>query len=467
MQGKSIRKILISGLHNHLDIDIDLNPGLNVIYGKNGKGKTTVLHILANILELDFKRFIYLTFNKIDIYSFSDNLLEIIKFDEHYLVVKYNGLEVGTRNEGQAAPQLSESECEVISEAFGGRPIYLPAYRAILERVKASPYEQPNAEFESIKKSELASLNKARLAGYSWRSQEQRAGLIARKTLQCRDWFGAFVPIIRYPALAEVVESITDEFTDAQMEASQSERRMLSSTFIEVFKSLVSTYDTPSDGEVEPLIARVRNALDVEDDTANAYPDHLGRSLAEELADAKIYSSTQESAAQKRVLKLYAELLEKRKSEKLQSFQKIRNFESAVNRFLDQKKFRVSNRGIDHRRNYVYIETDTKSFYPVSTLSSGERQILTMLFSATRMSTLATGVFLIDEPELSLHVDWQRIILKEISTQAPMRQIIACTHSPEVGADHDDAVQMFAPVFSSSSDGPSAPAQDGFLDELL
>jgi len=83
------------------------------------------------------------------------------------------------------------------------------------------------------------------------------------------------------------------------------------------------------------------------------------------------------------------------------------------------------------------------------------------------MSTLATGVFLIDEPELSLHVDWQRIILKEISTQAPMRQIIACTHSPEVGADHDDAVQMFAPVISNINEGPITPTQDGFLDELL
>lgn len=465
MQGKSISKIKIQGLHNHLDIDIELNAGLNVIYGKNGKGKTTVLHILANILELDFQRFQHLSFDKIELRSCSDNHLEIVKFDTHYISVHYNGSEVGTRHDGLSAPILSESESEVISDAFGGRPIYLPAYRAILERVKSSPYEQPNAEFEAIKKMELASLNKAQFARYGWRSQEQRASLIARKTIQCRDWFGAFVPIIRYPALAEVVESITEEFTDAQMEASQSERRMLSSTFIEVFKSLVSTYDTPSDGEIEPLIARVKNALDVEDDTSNAYPDHLGRSLAEELAEAKIYSSSQESAAQKRVLKLYAELLEKRKFEKLQSFQKIRSFESAVNRFLDQKKFRVSNRGIDHRRNYVYIETESKSFYPVSTLSSGERQILTMLFSATRMSTLTTGVFLIDEPELSLHVDWQRIILKEISTQAPTRQIIACTHSPEVGADHDDAVQMFSPVITNSV-APTTPVQDGFLDEI-
>jgi predicted ATP-dependent endonuclease of OLD family len=48
----------------------------------------------------------------------------------------------------------------------------------------------------------------------------------------------------------------------------------------------------------------------------------------------------------------------------------------------------------------------------------------------------ADGMLLIDEPELSLHVDWQRVILRELMKQAGDRQIIACTHAPEVTADH-------------------------------
>ena len=52
--------------------------------------------------------------------------------------------------------------------------------------------------------------------------------------------------------------------------------------------------------------------------------------------------------------------------------------------------------------------------------------------------SLVDGIVLIDEPELSLHVDWQRKILSEMCKQAGGRQVIACTHAPEVAADHLD-----------------------------
>lgn len=470
MHENALKKILVKGLHSHLDIEIDLQPGLNVIYGKNGKGKTTLLHILANILELDFQRFSHLSFQRVELTSYKDEKLELIKIDTNHLSINFNGRAMGSRQEGQFAPLLSESEAEVVSEAFGGRPVYLPAYRAILEKVKTSPYDQPrDVDYELIRNSEMLAGSKINSIRYGWRGNEQRASIVARKTLQCRDWFGPFVPVIRYPALAEVVESITEEFTDAQMATSQSERRMLSTTFIEVFRSLVSKQNAPSDGEIGPLMSRVKNALDMEEEEQASFPDYLGRSLIGELEGATDYSSAEESAAQKRVLKLYAELLERRKSEKLEAFEKIRNFESAINRFLDQKSFKVSNRAnaADRRRQYVFIETEAGSTYPVSTLSSGERQILTMLFSATRMSNFTTGVFLIDEPELSLHVDWQRIILRELNAQAPHRQIIACTHSPEVGADHYEAVQIFSPAVASKENGPTQPTQDPFLDDLI
>ena len=93
----------------------------------------------------------------------------------------------------------------------------------------------------------------------------------------------------------------------------------------------------------------------------------------------------------------------------------------------------------------VSIVSETGKPYHPSALSSGERQIATMLYSASR-SSFTSGAFLIDEPELSLHMDWQRIILSEIQHQHPNRQIIACTHSPEVGAEHGHYVQFFEPA---------------------
>lgn len=82
--------------------------------------------------------------------------------------------------------------------------------------------------------------------------------------------------------------------------------------------------------------------------------------------------------------------------------------------------------------------------------------------------SVASGIFLIDEPELSLHVDWQRIIISELMAQAGNRQIIACTHSPEVGADHSDAVQIFDPTpYSPPLPEPQEDSSDLLLDDNL
>lgn len=471
MQGTALKKISIVGLHQHLNIDLDLNPGVNVIYGKNGKGKTTVLHIIANILELDFARFLHLQFDSIKIETFNRDSIELKKVKAGQLTISFNGRRIGTKIENSRIPRISPEDADSISKALGGRPVFLPAYRSILERVKASAYENANSpEYESIKLNEQKTLERTAKNRYRWHLHDTRSAYVAKKTVQCRDWFGAFVPVIRYPGLAEVIETLSEEFTEAQNESSQSERRMLSSMFVSVFKSLVSTENTPSDWEIEPLIERVKKSLINENDGIHNRPDTIGASLAEEIGKAKTFGKPDESAAQKRVLKLYADMLETRNTEKMSAFQKLRTFEKAVNLFLDGKNLKVSEfaNGTPNKwREYAFIQADNGKCYPLSILSSGERQILTMLFSATRMSTNDTGIFLIDEPELSLHIDWQRIILTELKTQAPSRQIIACTHSPEVGADHDDAVQMFSPRISNQIKNNNDMDERDFLDDLI
>ena len=470
MSGTEIKNISINGLHNQLNIDLAFNPGINIIYGKNGKGKTTVLHIIANILELDFTRFSFMQFETIKLETFKKEKLELKRTRTGKITIFYNGRRTGLISEGVYEHKISPEDLNTISKAFGGKPVYLPAYRSILERVKASAYDNATSpEYESIKSNEQKSLERDQKSKYRWNGHETRAAYVARKTIQCRDWFGSFVPVIRYPGLAEVMETLSQEFLEAQNESSQSERRMLSSMFVGVFKSLVSTENTPNDWEIDPLIERVKNSLN-ENEENHSRPDDIGASLRQEISEARAFGKSDESAAQKRVLKLYADVLEIRNEEKMGAFQKIRTFEKAVNLFLDGKKLKVSefSNGMPNKwREYAYIQADNKSCYPLSTLSSGERQILTMLFSATRMSTNDTGIFLIDEPELSLHVDWQRIILTELMKQAPSRQIIACTHSPEVGADHEEAVQLFSPRIISNASPKSGLNDQVFLDDLI
>jgi hypothetical protein len=72
---------------------------------------------------------------------------------------------------------------------------------------------------------------------------------------------------------------------------------------------------------------------------------------------------------------------------------------------------------------------------PLQLLSSGEKQLLRMLLAVLGASDLPV---IIDEPELSLHVDWQRELVPAMRQVNPNCQLILATHSPEVMAETPD-----------------------------
>ena len=67
----------------------------------------------------------------------------------------------------------------------------------------------------------------------------------------------------------------------------------------------------------------------------------------------------------------------------------------------------------------------------VSDLSSGERHILTfltlVLFQGRRRNFL-----IIDEPEISLNIKWQRELMGLLTSLAPQTQFIVASHSPAI-----------------------------------
>ncbi|WP_395047129.1 AAA family ATPase, partial [Flavobacterium sp.] len=77
-------------------------------------------------------------------------------------------------------------------------------------------------------------------------------------------------------------------------------------------------------------------------------------------------------------------------------------------------------------------------------LSSGEQQIL-ILFSYLAFNSQDGKLFIIDEPELSLHVKWQEDFLKYLEIITPKStQVILATHSPIlVGNKKENAVLLY------------------------
>jgi predicted ATP-dependent endonuclease of OLD family len=86
----------------------------------------------------------------------------------------------------------------------------------------------------------------------------------------------------------------------------------------------------------------------------------------------------------------------------------------------------------------VHAKNDVK--IGLQSLSSGEKHILRILFEALRAGPSS---LIIDEPEISLHIDWQRELIKALRELNPKCQLIVATHSPEVMAEIDNS-KIFA-----------------------
>ncbi|WP_397598775.1 AAA family ATPase [Sphingorhabdus sp.] len=68
-------------------------------------------------------------------------------------------------------------------------------------------------------------------------------------------------------------------------------------------------------------------------------------------------------------------------------------------------------------------------------LSAGEKQMLSFI---SYNGLYEDAVFLIDEPELSLHVDWQRQLFPTLIRQQSSNQFIMATHSPFIYGKYPD-----------------------------
>nr|MDT0662112.1 ATP-binding protein [Micromonospora sp. DSM 115978] len=97
-------------------------------------------------------------------------------------------------------------------------------------------------------------------------------------------------------------------------------------------------------------------------------------------------------------------------------------------------KFYSLNKRVSFEAGGVTVSLGEKQI-PLGGLSSGERQILYILLQCLASNG---SVIMIDEPELSMHVDWQHEIVSAMRAVAPESQLVLATHSPEVMAEIPD-----------------------------
>jgi predicted ATPase len=95
--------------------------------------------------------------------------------------------------------------------------------------------------------------------------------------------------------------------------------------------------------------------------------------------------------------------------------------------------FKDTNKTVDRKNNEIQFIQNGEALTPYQ-LSSGEKQMLVIMMTVL----LEDGehcALLMDEPEISLHVEWQKALLGLIRELNPNAQVILSTHSPALIMD--------------------------------
>jgi len=125
---------------------------------------------------------------------------------------------------------------------------------------------------------------------------------------------------------------------------------------------------------------------------------------------------------------------------------------SEIDKFKEIEKLYTAKKIFNRQINSLFKETgktfDDENFnfkkngitnpIEIEKLSSGEKQILIILLTVL-LQNQKKYVLILDEPEISMHIDWQRVLIDYIVELNPNCQVIIATHSPTIfykGRDH-------------------------------
>jgi predicted ATPase len=100
-------------------------------------------------------------------------------------------------------------------------------------------------------------------------------------------------------------------------------------------------------------------------------------------------------------------------------------------RELVRSLFRHSGIKMDDRLSFG----DAASAVNSDALSAGEKQMLSFI---CYNAFFENSIIFIDEPELSLHVDWQRQLFSILQRQQSSNQFVIATHSPFIYSKYPD-----------------------------
>ena len=438
-----VKSIKIEGLFEIFNYKIEYPTSENVliITGPNGFGKTQVLNILFNLFNRKFLFFNKLIFDKItvclsenikiviDKTSISnENQLEIIDFDEDPKIPKKdlkfsfyeNGEEIEVFN---YSVDLNENLIRTIDR-------YLPVTRLTPEKW----IDRRNDQIVGI--DELLNIYADQLP------PEIRKNILRIKTTKANEILKSInVHLIKEQRLFKKVSNPEKNYRSERdqtimIETIQTHANELRELIIEksqqsfiISQSLDSTYPNRliseksrvSKDEYDERFAKLKIKQDKL--TRNGLYESKQNVLSFSQDDAKALLVYLNDLEQK--LSVFDELLEK-----LELFTSI----------LNDRRFTYKSIAIDREKGF-YFKTTKDKVLDLNELSSGEQHEVVLLYELI-FKTRPGILVLIDEPEISLHISWQKEFLDDLLRIIKIQdfQVLIATHSPSIINDRWDLV---------------------------
>lgn len=448
-----IRRVSIFDLfESDNDYKIELTEGCNCIYGGNGTGKTTIINLIVACLNVEVDRIAKIPFSNIVIQLAKSKQTRPMKFLKVSRYFDPSGTTISFELENHD-PQIFTISSRARQSEFSNE---------LTEALKLRIFE-----FINLTHVPLLRMHDSELFGM----RDERDEFL-HSFLRNRNLTSAQINEILDPS-ARVLSSLQRQFTTEANEARKSiteklevlksrilEKVMIdgalaqrsSKAFEQVSKAMSKRLE---DVDVDAHIKKFQDAQinipeekirehfvtwkKLNDDVRDTYSvmDELRANKKEQTeAESKQFQSRLESfnSAYFSLLAMttfhdrfmsITEDVESMQSEKLEITKSFRDYQKEVNLYFTPKKsFAINEDGLFSIRS-------NKRKVELADLSSGEKHILTILGKAA-LSRQEGAVFIADEPELSLHLDWQRMILPSIIRLSPKSQIIVATHSPAI-----------------------------------
>lgn len=385
-------KLEIRGLFDLFDYDIPLtNPeNLTIITGPNGFGKTMILNIIDSFFNMQFSFFERLIFGKVN-FLFEDNFAaSIIKNQKDkkldFLVLDKKGKQI-TKFE-----YLDKVEFQNRLESTKNRfSISSLTEEQLLEK-----------RLQNEKYNELVNLCKS-IDVHIIREQRLLQKKEVENPFYDKD-FSFFDTIQEYAnELSEIIkETINEYFKVTQKLDSSFPKRLLDAT------KKLNAQDFKTRFEQLKLKQEKLKNLGLTE-SLQEVPETFNQENAKVLL---MYLNDSEIK-----LSVFDDLLER-----LELFTNI----------LNNRRFTYKSIKIDKEKGFFFV-TSKNTPLNLTELSSGEQHEVILLYELI-FKAKANTLVLIDEPEISLHVSWQKEFLNDLIKIIDLQkiQVIIATHSPQI-----------------------------------